>query len=201
MGTHWHAYDVARGVPVHVHELQGAYAQWRPAMPAGYQLVVEGDRAFIIFPTAAVAPVLPTPARASGARWAVIGVVGFVVLAVTAVALAFVLAPAAPSSSAPPPGQYGPVNSSLLGINVGDCVRLTTTDWTDPLQEINATRAKCGRAANVHSVTSTHDSITREQALDNVYLCAENPDGKRLAVWASRNNLFGTIVCFGAAQG
>src|SRR6476620_11722013 len=98
MGTYWHAHDLARGVPVQVHELQGAYAEWRPATHPGYELVVEGDRVFVILPTApapasaapvygapaSAAPVYgapiyaapAAPARKSGARWAIIGVVG-----------------------------------------------------------------------------------------------------------------------------
>jgi hypothetical protein len=215
MGTYWHAYDLARGgMPVQVHELQGSYAQWRPATLPGYELVEEGGRALVILPSAPVAPpsaapplgapavaASAPPARKSGGRWLIVGVVGFVVLAVTAVTLAFVLAPAGPSSSASPRSQYEPVNTSLIGIDIGECVRLTTTDWTDPLQEINASRAQCRSASDIRVVRSTHESIPRDQARDKVGLCEANAAGKRLAAWASATNLTGTLVCLGEVPG
>jgi hypothetical protein len=194
---------------VQAHELQGVYAQWRPATMPGYELVEQDGRAFVLLPAAAApaapfiaAPAPVVPARKSGGRWAIVGVVVFVVLAVTAVALAFALAPAAkPSSAAPTPGEYRSFNVTLLGIQTGDCARLPNASWTDPFEEIKASRAPCERAADIHYVTSTHESIPREQVKDNVYLCATTTDGKRLAVWASWNGLFGTLVCFGAAEG
>jgi hypothetical protein len=213
MGTFWHAHDLARGVPVQVHELQGGYAQWRPATLAGHELVVEGGRTFVILPIASPAPPVavpvPAPARRSGRRWLIIGLVGCAVVVSTAVAIGFALAPVAssptpPAAGASPSGRPAepsrPVNASLMGIATGDCARLTTTAWTDPFEEINASIAPCERAADIHYVTTTQ-SMARDEVRDNLGSCATNLDGQQLAVWVSADGVAGTLVCFGAAEG
>jgi hypothetical protein len=210
-GTFWHAYDLARGVPVQVHELQGFYAQWRPATLPGYELVEEGGRAFVILPTAPPpvtmtapppAPAAPTPARRSGRRWLVIGLIAFVVVAVIAATVVFALRPSSsPATPAVPPGGYQPVNSTLIGVAIGDCRRLPTKAWTDPTTELNATVAPCQAAPGVYTVSGYHESIPRERVQDSVKLCGTADDGRRIAAWASRNGLFGTLVCFRPVEG
>jgi hypothetical protein len=185
MGLFWDAYDSAGQHIVRVHELQGVYVQEPPPVPAGYELVAEAGRLFVIFPY--VAP--PTPRRQG---WLIGGLVTGTVVLVAGAVVAAVIA------FAPDPS----VNIALKGVRQGECVQSDVVS-SDPSDDFQASIVPCNtyrfEPGHNHEVTSVHPGIGRDEVRDiwrsGFLFCHSGNSDYLTLIWVSEDGETGTMVC------
>jgi hypothetical protein len=203
MGTHWRAVDMAYGREVHAHELTGAYTEWRPVLPLGHELVVDGGRVFVLAPSVG-------EARPRGPRTGlVVGIVLAAVLALVVVVGGLVVlgrglavSDGGTSRGAVPPPERrtGPVNVALLEATTGDCFEFDMSSFpSEPDGEFDARIVTCVDDFWLHEVRSLHKGVRRDEVAEIsrsafVY-CSGGSGDRNVLIWASADGEVGTMIC------
>jgi len=203
MGIHWRAVDVAHGREVRAHELTGAYAQWRPALSPGYELVVDGGRVFVLGPPAPAPGEIVRRAPRTGLVVGIVVAATLVVIMLAAGAVVLLRGLAAPGNrlAAPPaaasPGP-GAVNAGLLGVAPGDCI-FSISRAADPTTDLGAQVRSCRTDEGYHRVLSVHRGVPRDDVAEIAEsrwdYCDVPADTVFWLIWVSADGEVGTMVC------